>query len=305
MNIFKTPKVSIAVTIYNREEYIRECLDSILSQNIDKEIICTDDCSTDSTYEILQEYKKKYKEIKLYQNEKHLGSSLTMSNGLFHCHGEYMLFVDADDKLLPNTLDKIYKQAKDTCADVLEFILETDGNKTYSKYSSNCKEILEGGLLDRYLEGKIANTLCNKLVHKKVYKKVVKKIDFNFHQSNYNDQFFHLSHVLFNAHRFVYCDIHGYFYYTKRGMTANISNKERVKILSTFKTTIRELEQVYGKSKYLRDNWNITCNVAVETWLGLSPNEQEETKCFLEELMGTKNMNYLIEKKKNNIKIGT
>ena len=53
------PKVSLVIIIYNKEDYIEECLDSIVSQNIDKEIICVDDCSTDRTNEILKSYAKK------------------------------------------------------------------------------------------------------------------------------------------------------------------------------------------------------------------------------------------------------
>lgn len=75
----KSKKISVVIISYNRQEYIRECLDSVISQKIDKEIICIDDCSTDDTYEILKEYERKNDEIKVYQNKQNMGIILMVS----------------------------------------------------------------------------------------------------------------------------------------------------------------------------------------------------------------------------------
>jgi len=93
-------KVSIAVTSYNHEKYIKQCLESILTQKGDfkMEIILGDDCSTDSTGQILEEYQKKHPEIiKKLQNEKNLGVTKNLKRSLDACTGDYIAICEGDD----------------------------------------------------------------------------------------------------------------------------------------------------------------------------------------------------------------
>ena len=63
--------ISIIIPVYNAEQYLRECLDSALAQTVkEKEIICIDDGSTDSSYLILQEYQADYKQIRVLRQER-------------------------------------------------------------------------------------------------------------------------------------------------------------------------------------------------------------------------------------------
>ena len=64
-------KISVVIPVYNAEKYIRECLDSILNrQKIGLEVICVDDCSTDATPRILEEYSKKFDNLTVLRNER-------------------------------------------------------------------------------------------------------------------------------------------------------------------------------------------------------------------------------------------
>ena len=108
------PKVSVIIPVYNVEEYLVECLESVINQTEkDIEIICVEDCSTDSSLEILQEYAKKDKRIVVLQNEVNSGLSVTRNNGLAIAKGEYILFVDSDDFIAPNLLEKTLKNSGD------------------------------------------------------------------------------------------------------------------------------------------------------------------------------------------------
>jgi len=101
------PKVSVIIPVYNVEEYLVECLESVINQTEkDLEIICVEDCSTDSSLKILQEYAKKDERIIILQNEVNSGLSVTRNNGLAIAKGEYILFVDSDDFIVPNLLEK-------------------------------------------------------------------------------------------------------------------------------------------------------------------------------------------------------
>lgn len=158
----KGPKVSFAVIAYNREKYIRECMDSILQQNIEKEIICIDDCSTDNTYEILIEYQQKYPEVTVYRNETNKGTVITRYEGMRRCNGEYMLFIDADDKVIGSYSD-LYNLANKSKTDILEFSAETDADNPDIYNMRRTDYVTKGNLLIPYSKGEISNTLVNKL----------------------------------------------------------------------------------------------------------------------------------------------
>lgn len=90
--------VSIAVCTYNGEKFLREQLDSLVSQTYtNKEIIVTDDCSADGTIAILQEYKDKYSFFNYIQNEYNLGYVKNFEKAISLCKGEYIALSDQDD----------------------------------------------------------------------------------------------------------------------------------------------------------------------------------------------------------------
>lgn len=97
-----TPKVSIIVPVYNVENYLRKCLDSIISQTLKNiEIICINDGSTDNSLSILKEYASKDERI-IVINQENSGVSSARNRGLEIATGEYIAFVDADDSVTPD-----------------------------------------------------------------------------------------------------------------------------------------------------------------------------------------------------------
>lgn len=102
-------KVSVIVPVYNVEEFLRECLDSLVNQTIDKskmEILCINDGSTDSSLEILREYEGKYPCVTVYSKENE-GLSATRNYGIKRAQGKYMMFIDSDDKFTLETVEKV------------------------------------------------------------------------------------------------------------------------------------------------------------------------------------------------------
>lgn len=90
--------ISIALTSYNGEKYIREQLDSISNQTIqDFEIIVCDDVSKDNTWNILQEYKEKDSRFRIYRNEQNLGFKKNFEKAISLCKGDYIALSDQDD----------------------------------------------------------------------------------------------------------------------------------------------------------------------------------------------------------------
>lgn len=102
-------KVSVIVPVYNVEEFLGECLDSLVNQTIDKtdmEILCINDGSTDSSLEILRAYEEKYPCITVYSKENE-GLSATRNYGIERAQGKYLMFIDSDDKFTLETVEKV------------------------------------------------------------------------------------------------------------------------------------------------------------------------------------------------------
>lgn len=101
--------ISIALATYNGEIYIREQLDSILSQTYqDFEIVICDDCSTDSTWEVLQEYRQKDERIRIYRNTTNVGFKKNFEKAISLCNGEFIALSDQDDIWISNHLELLY-----------------------------------------------------------------------------------------------------------------------------------------------------------------------------------------------------
>lgn len=92
-------KLSVFVVTYNQEQYIRQCLDSILMQKVDfdYEVIIGEDCSTDSTPQICDEYADKYPFIHVYHHPKNIGLLKNWEFVMNRCQGEYIALLEGDD----------------------------------------------------------------------------------------------------------------------------------------------------------------------------------------------------------------
>lgn len=144
------PKISVIIPVYNVEKYLAQCLDSVINQTYKNlEIICVDDCSTDNSREILQEYAKKDDRIKLVFNEQNSGPGYTRNNGLNIASGDYIHFIDSDDWLDLDTYEYLINKANKNKAEVFYFYVRQISNisnqqKKWSHYN-----------------GEKLNTICN------------------------------------------------------------------------------------------------------------------------------------------------
>lgn len=112
--------VSVIVPVYNAENYIKECADSLVNQTLQNiEIIFINDGSKDKSLDILKEYSKKYKSKIRIISTKNNGIGITRNTGLIEAKGEYIYFVDSDDYIALDCLDKMYKIAEEEKADLV------------------------------------------------------------------------------------------------------------------------------------------------------------------------------------------
>ena len=114
-------KVSVIIPVYNAEQYLRQCLDSVVGQTLkDIEIICVDDGSQDNSVAILKEYAARDSRLRLIR-EKNRGAGAARNQGLREATGEYLSFLDADDFFEQDMLEKAVARAEEYDAQIVVF----------------------------------------------------------------------------------------------------------------------------------------------------------------------------------------
>jgi glycosyltransferase involved in cell wall biosynthesis len=115
------PMVSIIIPVYNVQDYLEECIDSLLNQTYKNiEIITIDDGSTDSSLKILMEYEKKINNLKVIKQGNE-GQSIARNNGIKIAEGKYIYFLDSDDYLSKYTIENLVLKMERNDLDLIRF----------------------------------------------------------------------------------------------------------------------------------------------------------------------------------------
>lgn len=173
-------KISIIVPVYNVEEYLHDCINSLISQTLkDIEIICIDDQSTDSSGEILEYFAKKDNRIKIIKNTKNLGLGGSRNVGINNASGEYIQFLDSDDWLDKTCLETLYNKVKENNADIIMFKLINFDQDTGNFFKTNYysmdymeqfyDKVFNHEIISDYIF-RLPNSACNKLYKLKFIK---------------------------------------------------------------------------------------------------------------------------------------
>lgn len=164
--------ISIIVPIFNVENYISQCVESLLEQNLEKiEYIFIDDCSTDKSIEILEEVVKKFpkriNDIKIIRNLENKGISYTRKVGMQVATGNYVIQIDSDDWVESTMCNDLYHKAIENNSDIVavDYFEDYEGKINYiSQEYLNHDDHFKAILLS-VLHG----SLCNKLIRRELY----------------------------------------------------------------------------------------------------------------------------------------
>lgn len=218
------PKVTVILPVYNTEEFLPECLDSLLAQTLqDFEIICVDDGSTDGSLALLQSYAAKDPRITvLTQQNQYAG--VARNHGMRHAKGKYLIFWDSDDFFPPEALEKACRHAEQFQAEVLVFSLIEYDNAT-GLASPHIKAIwgdlppIEGAFSHRDISGNFFAAFRSSAANKMFLRSFIEDNGFQFLPlQRTNDQYFSFM-SLAKAERIVVLE-EGLFYY-RTNQTAN------------------------------------------------------------------------------------
>ena len=145
----KMPKISIIIPVYNVEKYLRECLDSVLNQTLeDIEVICVNDGSTDSSANILEEYRLKDKRLRVIHKE-NSGYGHSMNVGFEATTGEYVGIVESDDFVKPTMFEELYNIANREHADVVK--------SDFYCYMTVNNQTRKAGKISKFIANKVIN----------------------------------------------------------------------------------------------------------------------------------------------------
>lgn len=169
------PLISIIIPIYNREKYIEECLNSILSQTFnDYEILLIDDGSNDNTGIICDKYAEENKKIKVF-HKKNGGVSSARNLGLRYAKGKWIIFVDSDDMLAKESLtimNSIINKINYT-ADVIVFEIGYSSKQILQKTEQNSPKLIN--YLDEVkgiLKYELSTSPCAKIFRSEIAKTI-------------------------------------------------------------------------------------------------------------------------------------
>ena len=147
------PKIAVIIPLYNKENFIKKTLESVLNQTFtDFEVLVIDDGSTDQSFEIVSQFSDE--RIKLFQQE-NKGAASARNLGIEKATGELIAFLDADDYWFPNHLEELFKLYSDfpNCGMYgSRYLMKISGNKTIkTTYLPSVKQDFRGVLTDYFL----------------------------------------------------------------------------------------------------------------------------------------------------------
>jgi len=239
-------KISIIIPVYNVEKYIKKCINSALNQNLNSneyEIIVVDDESPDNSVTIIKELMLNNSQISLY-SQKNKGLGGARNTGITNATGKYILFLDADDNLVENSLNTIINYSISNNLDILEFGANgtnENGDILYTK-SKNTSKISNGYT---YLsKNQYMNSACNKLYSLEF----IKRNNLLFKERIFIEDFEFNTRAYYFANRVIGINtIVANFVQTSNSITRNNNPQKNKKMIFDIKNVI-DLTIVFAKS---------------------------------------------------------
>lgn len=201
-------KLSVIIPVYNSEQHLKRCLDSVLAQRFtDFELLLIDDGSTDSSFEICQSYAQNDNRIRIIQKQNG-GPGAARNLGISESKGEWIVFIDSDDWVDPNHLESL----TDDIEEGIDLVMHGRyGGKQYLKYKNKIEVIdsKDNQILFNELNLTPNGQICSKLFNSKIIK--TNRIEFVPEIRMSEDVLFILSYLTKSA-RMKYRDLYTYHY---------------------------------------------------------------------------------------------
>lgn len=233
------PKFSIIIPVYNVEDYIGKCLDSVFNQTFnDYEVIVVNDGTKDNSMEIVKEY-----DVKII-NQENMGLSEARNTGVKKAKGEYIIFLDSDDFIEKDLLKRINDSSKNN-PDIIRFQIEDyENNEVTNKYEEDSFNGLNGVEAFKricsyhYIENAWAYAIRREYYIKEKYK---------FKKGTYHEDFGLIPLVIIKSKKVNSINYIGYNYVQRNGSIMNSNDYSKTK---------KKVEDFYSHYIYLIEEGN-------------------------------------------------
>ena len=242
------PLISIIVPVYNVENMLKRCVDSIKAQTCsDFELILIDDGSQDKSGEICDAYEKTDKRIMvIHQSNK--GSSGARNKGLSVAQGTYLVFIDSDDWVEPNHLQNMLDCLLASHAEMVISAFYLESFKKGWKVRKNKPSKLDAPtILNEYFTNKLHAGLSNKMVLRELFV----KNNITFPKYNFYEDMVVSTQLTIVASSIVYCEHPSYRYaYNSSSMTHDMDENKRYEMFQDFIHNMKFIQDLpYIKSR--------------------------------------------------------
>lgn len=247
-------KLSIIIPVYNVEQYIESCLQSVIENNLNEteyEIIVVDDESPDNSINKIQYLIND--NIKVF-SQKNKGLGGARNTGILNASGKYLLFLDSDDKIMTNSLSVITHLAIQNKVDVLEFGaqgIDGNGNIVYKIQNTSENKIYKG--IDYYNKIRYMNSACNKLYSRNF----LLENELFFLERIFIEDFEFNTRVFAKAKKVLAVNnIVGLFLQSENSITRNSNTEKRQKMINDIIFVLKETVKIQNRSK--KDKCSLT-----------------------------------------------
>lgn len=227
-------KISVIVAVYNTEEYLDRCLESLLNQTYkNMELVIVEDCSTDSSRKLLKKYKEN-ENIKIFYNKENRGLSYSRNYGLKKSTGDFIGYIDSDDYVEPDYYEKLMSSIKDNKSDIAICDIKLVDEQTNK--IQRCKCYANDFDVYSVVNNGFAASACNKLFKRKNIEK------YPFAEGKVNEDIAVVIPTVIQAKKISYADT-CYFYVQRGGSIQNSKfSDKRFDIFDGVKTTLERIK---------------------------------------------------------------
>ena len=280
--------ISIIIPVYNSEEYLPECIDSIINQTYkDLQIILVDDCSKKAVADMCDSYAKKDNRIEVYHLKKNGGQSAARNEGLKQVKGDWITFADNDDTLEPEMLEILLENAKKHKVKVSGCaynLIDGDNEKIINliNYKNGLNEPRDFIINALYKPGYAWVDVWSKIYHKSLIKEL------EFPSGKANEDFYVNLMLFYKLKNFAYTDKPMYNWTirkTSQSKTMNFEKKKTIidtgkEIVEFFKSTNNE-EYINAANTFL---YTMSVKLAYELAQSKSKSNIKLAKSYLPQI---------------------
>ena len=247
-------KFSIIIPVYNTEDYLSSCLDSVLSQSYnDFEVIVVNDGTKDNSQEIIDKYVRKDKKIRSFIKENG-GLSSARNYGVDKSNGEYLLFLDSDDTLNKDLLKELNKEIESNKPDIIRFQITRISDKEKEDTSELFSNLTGIDAMKKLSKNDYFVSACSSCYNTRFFK----DNNFKYELGKYHEDYGLTPYIYLKASKVSSIPYHGYNYYEREGSIMLSKDKEYKKAKDTldlFDINIKKVEDESIKEedkKYFR-----------------------------------------------------